>query len=521
MRSGLRLQILFLLGGLLTLAFIPLHFAIAAFSGITVQRLREQSAEAIGRTVAARVGEARDHRTSRELETRLAAAVAPESIAAIGLYDARGQPSLRAGSTESAASLPAAVDPRRVTVLGVTTAQGRATVVVVPEPPGAVATLIRSDAAVPPQAALVRAIALYMAVVALALLVAAYFALTRRIVQPLDAIANAAERVANGIRRFEVPTRGPRELVRLGYSLRTMTERLLANEDALRRKVDELSAATRELERAQGRLIRSERLASVGRLAAGLAHEVGNPIAAMLGLLELLGSGDLSREEERDFVARLHRETERIHGILRDLLAFARPHTPRSDFPPAPGDVRVAIDEVVALVSPQPALRSVRLTVEVASPLPLVAMPRDALVQVLLNLILNAADACGPEGSVAVRAQLESRLRPTHGPEPLSAPTPPEVVVEIEDDGPGVDAAIRDRLFEPFVTTKEPGRGTGLGLAVCRGLVEAAGGTIALAPAVARGACFRVELPAQSDEPGVAMIPALGCTDHDLGPVRP
>src|SRR5690606_22199486 len=117
--------------------------------------------------------------------------------------------------------------------------------------------------------------------------------------------------------------------------------------------------------------------------------------------------------------------------------------------------------------TPQRSMQEIDLAVDVHPDLPLVAIPREQLVQVLLNLLLNAADACGDRGGrIAVRAELTDR----------------GVRVVVEDDGPGVRADVREHLFEPFVTTKDVGKGTGLGLAVCRGLVEAAGGTIMLDP---------------------------------------
>jgi signal transduction histidine kinase len=223
--------------------------------------------------------------------------------------------------------------------------------------------------------------------------------------------------------------------------------------------------------------VRSERLASVGRLAAGLAHEIGNPIAALMGLEDLLLQGGLTPEEHRDFLQRMKRETERIHRILRDLLAFARPSSPAEVG--QPGDVETAVHDTVALVMPHPALRDVDLAIDVHSGLEEVALGREQLVQVVLNLVLNAADAVGPGGHVKVTA----------------APSPKGVTLSVEDDGPGVAESVRDRLFEPFVTTKEIGKGTGLGLAVCRGLVEAVGGTINLDTTTVRGARFLLELP--------------------------
>ena len=285
--------------------------------------------------------------------------------------------------------------------------------------------------------------------------------------------------MVGGARHLEVSARGPRELAELGVNLRTMTDKLLAEEESLRKKIDEVESATLRLREAQDRLVRSERLASVGRLAAGLAHEIGNPIAALIGMQELLLDGGLELEEQRDFLLRMRKESERIHRILRDLLQFARPGKSPDEEEVSPGNVEVAIYDTVALVAPQKSMHDVELAVDVFPDLPTVSLSHEHMVQVVLNLVLNAADACGAGGKITVRAR----------------PIPSGVRLEVEDTGPGVAAGVREKLFEPFVTTKDVGEGTGLGLAVCRGLVEAAGGSIVLDETTTVGARFVIELP--------------------------
>jgi two-component system NtrC family sensor kinase len=145
--------------------------------------------------------------------------------------------------------------------------------------------------------------------------------------------------------------------------------------------------------------------------------------------------------------------------------------------------VETAANDTAALVAPQRSLQEVSLTVDVSPGLPAVTLGHEPLMQVILNLVMNAADAVGKGGKVRVSAsRSDDRVR-----------------LVVEDDGPGVDPRVQAQLFEPFVTTKDVGKGTGLGLAVCRGLVEAAGGTITLDTEFARGARFVVELPIRSD----------------------
>lgn len=476
-RAGLRLQILLLLGGLFLLAFVPLFLAVATYASFTLRQVREAHAQALGRAVAGHVSEARAHRSPEELLRLLGSEIGSQGVAAIGVYGRDGQPVARAGEPYIVDELPPSVRTGREAIVELE--RHAALEVVVPSSDGAVAAILRTDDSAARAEPLVRLLGLYSLLVGTVLLVAAYFALTRLIVRPLDGLARAAERVAHGARRFSVPKAGARELVELGQNLHTMTEHLICEEEKLRAKVDEVQRATVSLKEAQERLIRSERLASVGRLAAGLAHEVGNPIAALLGLEDLLLEGGLDAAEQQDFLQRMRKETERINRILRDLLQFARPGAAHELTSAARGDVAEAVADTAALIAPQKAMRDVELELAVPDGLAPVAMSAEQLMQLVLNLVLNAVDAIGGGGRVRVTAE----------------PSPLGVRLVVEDNGPGVAEAVRDRLFEPFVTTKEVGKGTGLGLAVCRGLVEAVGGSIGLDVAFKGGARFVVELP--------------------------
>ncbi len=482
MRAGLRLQILLLLGGLFLLAFVPLFLAVSTYASFSLRQVRETHAQALGRAVAGHVSEARAHRSPEQLLGLLGAEVGSQGVAAIGVYGADGLPVARAGEPSIVDLLPARVVTGRERVVELE--KHAALTVIVPSADGAVAAILRTDDSAARAAPLVRLLGLYSLLVGLVLLVAAYFALTRLIVRPLDDLARAAERVATGARRFSVPEGGARELAELGRNLHTMTEHLIREEEALRAKVDEVERATVSLKEAQDRLIRSERLASVGRLAAGLAHEVGNPIAALLGLEDLLLEGGLEPAEQQDFLQRMRKETERINRILRDLLQFARPGEPHEAASAVQGDVAAAVTDTAALIAPQKAMQDVELELSIPDSLPSVALSDEQLMQLVLNLLLNAVDALDGGGRVRVIAVPSS----TGG-----------VQLVVEDNGPGVDPRVRGRLFEPFVTTKEVGKGTGLGLAVCRGLVEAVGGSIALDLAFTSGARFVVELPGSKD----------------------
>jgi signal transduction histidine kinase len=482
-KSGLRLQILLLLGGLLLVAFVPLHFAVTTYSEVALRQQRDASVRQLGRAIAVRISEARSRRSVSELMNLLKDEMKASNAEALAIYDRNGAALVRIGDVEVVTQLGAENHRDTDRSYELQSSHGQALAIAVADEDGSVWTVLRTDRNATRVGPLVNALGLYMGLIALALLVLSYFALTRLIVRPLDALSRAAERVAGGARQLEVPRRGPQELIELGLSLKTMTERLLSEEEKLRHKVDEVERATEGLKLAQDHLVRSERLASVGRLAAGLAHEVGNPIAAIMGIQDLLLQTELSSGERQDFLERMRGETERIHRILRDLLQFARPGSiSAQEVPMVPGDVETAVTDTVALIEPQESMKRVTLEVDIERHLPPVALGREQLVQIVLNLLLNAGDACNTVTSGVVRIRARSQED--------------KVVLEIEDTGPGVDPKVVERLFEPFVTTKEVGRGTGLGLAVCRGLVDAVGGSIVLDRNYAKGARFAVTVPA-------------------------
>lgn len=475
LRLGLRLQLLLALGVLLVVAFVPLYFAVARLAEASLASARKGAARDLGRAVAGHVLSSSE---KGDVASLLEAQVSDNGVVAIALYDRAGVRSMSAGEV---AAIPERVTTGKESAQIVERPSGPHLLVVVPgvTETCALAVSLESDSGRVP---LVRIVGLYTGVVALALLVFAYLAMTRLVVRPVVALSNAAGRVAAGSRNLEMPDVGAAELRQLSASLSEMTERLLSDEEALRVKVRELQTTTEELASAQESLIRTERLASVGRLAAGMAHEIGNPLAALLGLEELLMSGDLPAKDRRDILVRMKRETERIHRVLRDLLTFSRTRT--ADAPEGgSSSVPLVLAEVLALLAPQKEMREVTVEREVPADLPDVGIAAERLQQVILNLVLNAADEVPrPGGVVVVRA--ERSLKDDN-----------YVVIHVDDNGPGVAVSVRDKLFEPFVTTKEVGKGTGLGLAVCRGLVEAAGGSISVSESPEGGARFSVRLP--------------------------
>lgn len=320
----------------------------------------------------------------------------------------------------------------------------------------------------------------YLGLTAATVLLLTYVLLTYFIVRPIDRLRLASERLASGHLRTEVPVQGAAEVARLAATFNDMASQLRADRAALQHRLEELERTAAELQAAQDQLIRSARLAAVGRLSAGVAHEIGNPLAAIRGLLDLMQMGDLDPDDEAEFIGRIQRETERIHHTIRDLLDFSRSEPTPGGRVESSADLGEVVSDTVKLVDRQTRFRDIDLAVDLDEGLPRVRGDHERLRQLLLNLLFNAADALQGQGSIEVRATNGGGL----------------VRLTVADDGPGIDADILNHVFDPFVTTKAAGQGTGLGLAVCHTIVERLGGEIEASNRSVGGASFEVRLPA-------------------------
>ncbi len=301
----------------------------------------------------------------------------------------------------------------------------------------------------------------------------------RRVARPVERILEAAQALQE---------QAPGELPLVGDSGHGLDQAALAFERTaaalaaerarLAAKVAELTAANRALAEARASLVRSEKLATVGRLAAGIAHEVGNPLGAVAGYAEL-ARGRLPRDADpqvRDALERIATAADRIDRIVRDLLDFARP----SPLEVRPVALASAVEAAERLASVQARFRAVQVVRDLPGDLPPVLGDERHLSQVVLNLLLNAGDATRGRGRVEVRARRQGD----------------QVHLSVTDDGPGIAPEDLPRVFDPFFTTKEPGQGSGLGLAICHSIVESMGGTIDAASPPGGGATFVVRLRA-------------------------
>ena len=325
-----------------------------------------------------------------------------------------------------------------------------------------------------------RLFSFYLGLTAATVLLLTYVLLTYFIVRPIDRLRVASERLASGRLQARVPVQGAAEVARLAATFNDMAAQLRQDRASLQERLEELERTTAELTTAQEQIIRSARLAAVGRLSAGVAHEIGNPLAAIRGLLDLMLAGELDQEEQVEFIGRMRRETERIHHTIRDLLDFSRSEPVAEARVESSADLGEVVGDTVKLVDRQTRFRDIELALALDDDLPRVRGDHERLRQLLLNLLFNAADAIGGRGRIEVSASNGGGV----------------VRLRVEDDGPGIDPAILDQVFDPFVTTKAAGQGTGLGLAVCYTIVERLGGSIEAANRDQGGASFAVTLPA-------------------------
>ena len=311
------------------------------------------------------------------------------------------------------------------------------------------------------------------------------YLVTRLVLEPLRRLMGAADAVIAGDLDARAPQAETADFSTLGDRFNRMTDHLLD---------------------AQSQLVRAEKLASVGRLAAGIAHEIGNPLGGASTYVEVLRR----RGGEREVVEALARELERIDRIVRSLLDYARPHEEALQ----PVDVAVVLGAAFELLRAQGTLRALKARLDVPRDLPAVLGRAHVLEQAVVNLMLNAVDAA-PEGELvlgarawAYEAAVVTPRRASDASDVFFPRTPgrrpsrselaagaPGVLIFVADSGAGVPPADREKVFEPFYTTKEPGRGTGLGLAIVARAVYDMGGVVWLEQAREGGAAFKLFFP--------------------------
>ena len=316
------------------------------------------------------------------------------------------------------------------------------------------------------------------------LIVFASIQLARKISLPLKKLEQAATRIAEGEYKQEFNMRAPREIEHLAQSLGKMAKDLETEKGeleawgiTLEKKVQE---RTDEIKRIHSQLFRSEKLASLGKLAAGVAHEINNPLTGILTNSSLLLEDLDPQDPRRDDVEVMVKETIRCREIVKRLLDFAKQTKPQKNLT----DINALIENIILLVRNQTSFRSVRIEKNLDPAIPQIQSDTDQIQQVFVNIILNAAEAMTKGGSLTIT----SLLPPGHD----------FITISFADTGPGISEADREKIFDPFYTTKE--HGTGLGLSISYGIIEQHGGSISVDSTPGKGSTFIIHLPITSME---------------------
>jgi two-component system, NtrC family, sensor kinase len=301
----------------------------------------------------------------------------------------------------------------------------------------------------------------------------------QRLSRPVRRIADAARRLAGGDFTVRVPSQSIAEIADLAEGFNRMTEELAKAQAELKswganleHKVEE---RTEELKVVQARMARAERLAAIGKLAAGVAHEINNPLTGVLTNASLMLADLPDSDPRRADLQSIVDETLRCRTIVKGLLDFARQTRPQKQLI----EIGQVVQDVFALVRKQASFQNIVVETALAEGLPAVMADRDQLRQVVLNVVLNAAEAMQQGGKLKLATRSDDDGA--------------HVIVEITDDGPGIPPEIRERIFEPFFTTKRTG--TGLGLSIAYGITEEHGGTLQLKSPPGGGTTVVITLP--------------------------
>jgi two-component system NtrC family sensor kinase len=313
--------------------------------------------------------------------------------------------------------------------------------------------------------------------------------LRRLIYQPLGDLARGSERIAAGNFDQVIPVRSQDEFGQLAQSTNAMMAALKKSrrelEDWVATLNEKVEERTAELRVAEAEVARGEKLASIGQLAAGIAHELNNPLTGVLTFTSLMRQKAPAGSQDAEDLDLVIRETRRCASIIRRLLDFARDKPPEK----TEVDLNALALETVRFVERSAALQQVEITVETEPGLPRLHADADLVKQVLMNILVNAQQAIAGPGRVALRTRLHAaRKLPLRDPQPV-------VEIAISDTGCGIEKANLQRIFDPFYTSKEVGKGTGLGLSVSYGIIKAHGGDIEVESTVGAGSTFRVFLP--------------------------
>ena len=296
------------------------------------------------------------------------------------------------------------------------------------------------------------------------------FVLTNAIMKPINSLLLATRRMANGNLEQHVQlNNSPEEIARLGEAFNYMVSSVKQRDEQLRKQ-------------AQEEIMKSERLAMIGQLAAGVAHEINNPLGGILLFSRLLLQKAPSEGIMRDNLERIEKDANRCQSIVQGLLDFARQREPKIEAL----ELNDILEKTVDLFGKQPLFHNIKIVKKYQENLPVISADPAQIQQVFINIIMNAADAMNGKGTLTVATKSGDRNN--------------NVEVSFSDTGKGISSDELDHVFEPFFTTKMVGHGTGLGLSISYGIIKKHGGTIEVTSRVGQGSTFVIILPKDNKE---------------------
>ena len=338
---------------------------------------------------------------------------------------------------------------------------------------------------------------LWSGVVMLAIAVAGILLMRQVIVRPIERLVQSAGAFATGAGGSLFDTSSSDEFGMLSDSVTAMAERIRNDRQRIEEQVAQLQKMNRELQDAQEQLIRTEKLASVGQLAAGVAHEIGNPIGIIQGYADMLAAGELGEEDQTQAYVQIARASARIDATIKDLLDFSRPAVDEE----VSCSLLSVTGEVIELVRPQKRFRGVEIRLDSDLPESTCGrIPPSRYKQVLLNLLFNASDAMEGKGRIDVGITRQQGM----------------IHASVADTGPGVDDNLKIKIFDPFFTTKAVGQGTGLGLFVAHTILSLYGGRISVRNREEGGASFLLELADEHDGEGTEIARPTDCKANEV-----
>lgn len=341
----------------------------------------------------------------------------------------------------------------------------------------------------------VQHMALFYLVINLFLLLAVGgFRLSKRLTKPIDRLIRITDeyRTSEGFDMFSERQDG--EFSRLSGALNQMVRRIEEDREQLRSSLESLEQTNLQLKAAQKEIVRAEKLASTGRLSAGLAHEIGNPIGIVLGYLGLLKTRSISPDDRVaiDYIERAESEIQRVNTIIQQLLDFSRSRP--SDYSVL--SIHELLKYAVEMLSQQPLFSGIRIRTQLEAENDRIYGDSDQIYQVMVNLMINAADSIKQSenegnGIITIITGIEDHYNKDHRYEQAGK----WIELKVIDNGSGIDEEHTDKIFDPFFTTKEIGKGTGLGLSVSYMIIEQMGGGIDLRLPENGGAEIIISLP--------------------------